>query len=281
MLKAGPGNLSKRQRRKKTPESSADGIRVDAPNAPVEGSDAGDASDLSWAFTSTEVSRLRSAANRHFTESKRLLERQPPETSAAERAARVAIQSIVHGFWRAEGTRLEEAQHRLMHRIGRWTRRTFGCHLELDGNQYFETCPIQMAHRRMGFSPAFVADRICSICDQDLSQCEHRRGRSYWVRGVPGPDGYCRVCHTTECKHRPDRLYRAQVISIVKEVTELVEVSVVNRPAQPSARPTRISVSSSDLRAALGPEFRVGVPVSCDLCLGDCWGFTELGSKSS
>jgi hypothetical protein len=216
---------------------------------------------------------------RRFTEAKRLakIARDGDGLSDAEVCARHAIDQVVRAFWWAEDTDLEDKQHELMHKIGRWTRRTFGCKLEFDGSTYFETCPIQMAHRRMGMSPAFVGTRICSICGEDLSECQHVRGRSYWVRGERNSDGRCRVCHETDCTHRPDRLYRATVGAIITNVTEVREVSLVSRPAQPEARLARVSVSTAGLARALGPEFHVGVPVSCDKCLGECWGFAELG----
>lgn len=31
-----------------------------------------------------------------------------------------------------------------------------------------------------------------------------------------------------------------------------------------------------DLVEALGPDFEVGMPVSCDKCLAGCWGFDQF-----
>jgi hypothetical protein len=44
---------------------------------------------------------------------------------------------------------------------------------------------------------------------------------------------------------------------------------------QPEARLTELPVSTADLRQAFGPEFNVGMPVSCDRCLGDCEGIDD------
>lgn len=197
----------------------------------------------------------------------------------AESEARLAIDQVVRAFWWAEDTDAEERQHRLMHEVGRWTRQTFGCQLDFDGTTYSESCPIEMAHRRMGFSPGFVGTRFCTICDQDLSECEHIRGRRYWVRGRSDAEGRCRVCHETKCDHRPDRLYATPVGAVIKEITEVREVSLVSRPAQPEARLLSVSVPTEALRRALGSKFRVGMDVSCDQCLGDCWGFSELDAN--
>lgn len=54
------------------------------------------------------------------------------------------------------------------------------------------------------------------------------------------------------------------------------EVSLVRQPANPEARFRSIPVSTENLSQALGSEFRPGIPVSCDKCLGRCWGFDEL-----
>lgn len=271
----------KKQRRRQASAPERNGIRVGAPGAPAENSDAGPAGDLSRAYLVKQVRGYRATALRQFAEAKRLVKiaRDPGRQSEAEAIARHAIDHAVRAFWWAEDTDLEERQHELVHEIGRWTRIRFGCHLEFDGTTYFETCPIQMAHRRMGMSPAFVGTRICTICGQDLSECEHVRGRSYWVRGERNSDGRCRVCHAADCRHRSDRLYRTGVGAIISNITEVREVSLVSRPAQPEARLTKISVSTEGLSRALGPAFRVGVRVSCDKCLGECWGFAELGES--
>jgi hypothetical protein len=120
----------------------------------------------------------------------------------------------------------------------------------------------------------FIANRICSICDEDLSECPHMRGRSYWVRG-PQPEEHCRICLKGKCRHRPDRLYRASVVSTIKEVEQIREISIVRRPAIPEARLTALPIPTPDLAAALGPDFKIGMPVSCDRCLAACPGIED------
>lgn len=271
----------KKQKRKRATTPDRNGIPAGVPGAPEENSDAGPAADLSRAYLVKQVSGYRATALRQFGEAKRLVKIAggPAERSGAEATARHAIDQAVRAFWWAEDSDLEERQHELMHKIGRWTRSQFGCQLEFDGTTYFETCPIQMAHRRMGMSAAFIGTRICTICGEDLSECEHVRGRSCWVRGERNSDGRCRVCCAADCEHRPDRLYRTSVGAIITNITEVREVSLVGRPAQPEARLTKISVSTEGLSRALGPEFHLGVRVSCDQCLGECWGFAELGES--
>jgi hypothetical protein len=57
---------------------------------------------------------------------------------------------------------------------------------------------------------------------------------------------------------------------------DIQEVSLVGRPLQPEARLLSISLPTDELRDHLGPDFVVGMPLSCDKCLSGCWGFTTL-----
>ncbi len=264
--------MSTRTSRRTRSSLAHGGIPINSPDAPEENSDAGSSADLHKRYIESQVRSYRGRANRNFARAQRLIGHR---RQASEREARQAIESVVNAFWWAEDTEMEDGQHALMHKIGRWTRRSFGCHLLVNDEGYHRTCPIDIAHIRAGFSIGFVADRICSLCGDDLSECSHLPGRSYWVRGGPQVISRCRVCGMESCNHRADRLYRAPVISIVKE-GELREVSLVPRPANPEARITRIAVTREDLREALGSSFWPGMRVTCDKCLGECPGFSSM-----
>jgi hypothetical protein len=249
-----------------------DGFPVGDPTSPREFDDAGPSDDLQRAYIARQIQRHRTAANQHFQRAQRMAGHQP---MLAESEARQAIDRAARAFWWAEDTEAEEDQHVLLHKVGKWTRRTFGCHFEFNGTEYRQICPIPIAHKRFGTSPGFVGTRSCSICDQDLSECPHIRGQSYWVRGRESETSECPVCNQSSCNHRPDRLYRAPVISTVTS-GEIREISIVRRPGQPEARFADLPVSTEKLAEALGPDFRPGIPVSCDLCLDSCPGFVEL-----
>ncbi len=250
-----------------------DGIPLDAPNAPEEGSDAGSDRDLRNDYRMSMIRGYRGQARRHLSKAKRLAGHSPRH---AEDEARTAVDRAARAFWWAEDSDLEEAQHELMHQIGRWTRRTFGCRLHFDGRQYSHRCPIRIAHKRIGNSPGFVAQRICTLCGDDLSECPHRRGRSYWIRGGAWENGPCRVCQNDRCRHSPTKLYRVSVGAVIRHVEELREISLVRRPVQPEARLTALPVRTTHLRQVLGTAFRVGMPVSCDACIGQCAGIEEV-----
>ena len=269
---------SKRQRHRRAERRTArradGGVPISEPGAPVEGSDAGDAADLHERHRRASQSRLRADVKRRFKMAKRLADHSP---AAAEAEARRAIGASARAFWHAEDSEFEDREHDLMHELGRWTRQTFGCSVSFDGKEYKQRCPIVIAHKRLGFSIAFVADRICSICGGDLSECPHLRRRAYWVRGGIGPSGQCPVCLSEEaCSHRNDHLYRVSVVSIIREIRELPSVSIVSRPAMPEARLTELRVSNESLARHFGSGFRPGIPLSCDECLAPCKGFEEF-----
>jgi hypothetical protein len=251
------------------------GVPVDSPSAPVEYSEAGDGADIHKSYVESMIRTYRAQANQHFTAARRLIGH---DRDNAEKEARKAIDSIVHAFWWAENSKAEEAQHQLMHRIGRWTRKNFNCQLRFDEEKYYRSCPIDISHTRVGMSIGFIANRICSLCGEDLSECAHLLGRAYWVHGGPDATGQCPVCNKESCRHSPDRLYRAQVISIVKSGT-IREVSLVRRPANPEARLLRIQVTRKDLAEEFGPSFVYGMTVSCNKCLGECPGFSDFGPE--
>ena len=124
----------------------------------------------------------------------------------------------------------------------------------------------------MGFSVGGKAKRICSLCGQDVSECEHDRRTAYMVPGGHKDLGWCRVCILkTDCGHSPTESYRVGVVAIITEL-ELTEISLVSKPAHPEARQRKVSISSSRLKESLGPEFHIGGPVSCDKCLLECQG---------
>ncbi|MER6925456.1 hypothetical protein [Streptomyces spiralis] len=254
-----------------------DEFRMGAAGAPAEGSDAGPAKDLIDAYMTSRVLSYRRQAKRSFEDAQRLAGK---DAGAAEEKAREALDASAKAFWWAEDSPLEERQHQLMHKIGKWKRKQLGCSIFFDGKGYAHRCPVVIAHKKMGFSVGFTATRICSICRKDLAsdECPHFRDRSYWIRGGADAYGPCRVCEQDPCKHRADTLYRARVVAIVSAHSNmsLHEVSIVRKPAQPEARLAEVPIDIDELASHLGPNFLPGVRLNCDQCLGKCPGFTEF-----
>lgn len=224
---------------------------------------------------------MRQSADAHLTSARRLLYRAKQGLKRAsndhdrQAAEDLARQSLLH-FARfldwVEDSERERDAHERMDRAGCWVRTSFGCDTEFKDGTYWITCPVRIAHTRMGFSIGGTARRVCSICGLDLSECPHDLHKSYLVPGGRGDLEWCRVCIFDEqCRHSPTQQYRVQVVSIIREM-DLEEVSIVGKPANPEARILRKSIDTKDLIEALGPDFEVGMPVSCDLCIGECGG---------
>jgi hypothetical protein len=161
---------------------------------------------------------------------------------------------------------------------GEWVRKTFGCHLAYESGTYHQRCPVAIAHKRIGMSVGFtVRRRICSICSDDWADCPHSPSELYDVPGGLDEAGRCQVCRKENCaRHLCGQTYRVPPIAIVMEVEDLQEISLVAKPAQPDARLTSLPISTESLRAALGPSFTPGAPVSCDRCLRPCEGIEEF-----
>lgn len=182
-------------------------------------------------------------------EFKRARYRRVVDTGDAEPTARSALGLARSAMdWLEDTDGFDEA-HDLLHEIGQFTREEFGCSVTIDEDGYWRDCPADLAHIRCGMSPGLVIGASeCSICHQDPAGCSHITGRIY--------DG--------------ERCHR-----IIIEIRDVLEVSLVARPAQPDARIQRVSVSTKDLHEALGGTWQPGMTVSCDKCHQPCWGFTR------
>ena len=240
-----------------------DWYAITNPRCPDDDSDAGDATEWMTERTERRVKAARRVARREFDAAKHWLHM---NRSKSEDHARRALRLGAEAYWYAEPTELAEREHRTLHAMGRWTLANFNCWLTFEDGHYSNSCPVSIAEVRLGFSPGFAARKMCSICDSDLSECPHIRGRLYWVRGTKHKNGRCRVCASESCKHRDDRLYRTCVIGVIKEVDVLREVSIVDVPAQPLARLVKRPVELADIAAAFGPGFAPGIDVGCTSC---------------
>lgn len=100
-----------------------------------------------------------------------------------------------------------ELAHQRLDQVGQMARANHpqGCRLRRDGTSYSMECPVALAHNRVGLSIGYILKRSsCSICGLDPEDCLHVTGDEY--------DG--EVCH---------RLI---------EEAEMLEVSLVGRPAR-------------------------------------------------
>jgi hypothetical protein len=154
-----------------------------------------------------------------------------------------------------EDTPLMDVAHQTLDECGQLARKHFadGCHLDYDHDGYHQSCPVALAHNRVGISPGMIVlESECSICHRDPEDelCFHVTGHDY--------EG-------------------ERCLKIIKQA-EIIEVSFVARPNLPDARIGRIGVPLDELRKALGKRFKPGDPVLCGRCLGECTGLVEVFS---
>jgi hypothetical protein len=235
-----------------------------------------DADGVSWVVEQGTAKRI--AAKRRFNDGIYVADLDPAEGEAIVRDALAMAASAL--YW-LEDTEYEEAAHQELHEYGLYARENFpaGCRLHWTGRGYEQRCPVAIAHKRFGFSIGFVGNRMCGICGEDVSECAHLPGQFYDKVAVRSLGETCSICGTVCNEHVPGRAYRIRATVLITDAT-LEEVSIVSKPAQPDARLTAIPVDTTRLRAQLGSEFRPGMTVNCDRCLGECDGFDRLDDSA-
>lgn len=221
------------------------------------------------------VNQLRVKARRTYGQSSLLLD--IGDASVREKAKQL-LAMAASAFWQAEGGELEDIAHTEMDEYGTWVRGNLGCSLAFERGEYRQTCPVAIAHKRVGLSMGYTArKRICAICSKDFADCEHFASRLYDVAGGAGAEGFCRVCGIADCvEHVEGEIYRTAPVYIVTEIARIHEVSLVRRPAQPHARLKSVPVDMEAIKRASGAGFKPGMPVSCNRCLRECDGIEEV-----
>lgn len=226
----------------------------------------------------TLIDRRTAEGGRLADEAEAMLAASPENRDEAAQVAVSALRSYRSALNWAEDTSREDEAHQQMDAAGRRKRLTFGCKVEYEDDNYLDTCPVSLGHVRVGFSVGGTAIRKCSLCAEDLSVCEHDPARTYLVPGGSALDGYCRVCMENDCdEHKTHLMYEAVPVAVITEMN-VDEVSLVARPAQPDARIEREGLSMEQLRVSLGDRFSPGVTLSCDKCLHDCDGLTQMNA---
>lgn len=199
------------------------------------------------------------------------------QESDAEPLARGALAEFAAAMNWLEDTPEFEVAHYRLDEAGRWIRETFGCWLAREGTSYTRTCPADIAHIRVGFSPGMKnVIRECSVCGQDPRSptCRHIKGRRYpAMRRLV--EGRCNLCGERTCGHVDGEPGDVDCFHWIVSA-EIDELSLVPRPADPMARIMKVSVPLSGLVATLGLQgWSPGQDVSCDLCLRPCGGVRE------
>ena len=190
--------------------------------------------------------QLLADGGRQFGRVARLVD-DPRDHGDLEGELRRALRTLRSAMNWLEDTEEFETAHQRLDAAGRLARESFpsGCRYLMKDGAYFQECPVALAHNRVGLSPGILVRKSeCSICHSDPEDCDHITGRTY--------DG-------------------ERCIRVITDA-EILEVSLVGRPASPDARLESVSVPADELQSRLGSQFVPGMPAPCDRCLGECRG---------
>ncbi|QQQ74794.1 hypothetical protein IOD16_27155 [Saccharothrix sp. 6-C] len=192
---------------------------------------------------------------------------------AAESAARNALDAAVSAYNFLEDHPLADIAHQHAHAVGEFVGGIFGCWIRMYDGVYWDECPATLMHHRWGFSPGYTSRRLCSICFEDIDDCPHLIGQKYEMIAARDDQGRCNCCGWTDCSHVPGQSVEVNPVAIHGDI-DLEEVSMVSRPRDPLARPTRISLDVEALGAVLDLDSSEGI-LRCYRCVNSCEGFID------
>jgi hypothetical protein len=203
-----------------------------------------------------------------------------PKRTEAEEVAREALASAVRAFNLLEDFPEADDAHRLVHELGMFVSRHFGCEIAFEDGFWRWSCPVVIAHLRLGQSVGFTAKRLCSICREGIlsQQCPHMPNETYRVT-VENAD-YC-PCGIEHCaEHQPGAVIDVAPTAIIDEA-DLEEISWVRRPRDPLARIHSISYTTQQILGLMGaPEIPSNAnALECFHCRQHCtglWGHETL-----
>ena len=139
----------------------------------------------------------------------------------------------------------------LLHQKGRLIHDCFNCKVRMEGQTYYEECPVILAHIPLGFSIGGTADVICSICGKDPWDCEHITEVKYNRIPAQKVSGLCNICLKEDCNHVIGDLYdNVEAIRLIVKC-ELDHVSLVDNPANPLARIHMYTLAAEEVRETL------------------------------
>ena len=201
--------------------------------------------------------------------------------SETERLARDALSSAVRAFNLLGDFPEADDAHRLIHELGMFVSRHFGCEIVLEDGLWRWSCPVIIAHLRFGQSAGFTAKRICSICREGImsERCPHMPNQHYKV--AVEDVAHC-PCGSEDCtKHQTGAVIDVRPTAIIDEA-DLEEISWVARPRDPLARIQTVSYTTEQISSLMGgveipPNVHV---IECFHCRQTCtglWDFETLG----
>lgn len=190
----------------------------------------------------------------------------------AEKVARQAVNHAVIAFNLLDDLELQCSAHILIHEIGMFISRHFGCTINQTADGWTLSCPVILSHFRMGMSPGFSATRHCSICGADFSECPHRPGELYEV--TVADTSRC-PCGVSGCQSHSVGEQLVLAPSGVVRTGKLQEISWVTRPRDPYARMNSITFSNAKMATITRSTVPDGAVAECFHCRQACTGLWD------
>lgn len=267
-------SASKKRRRQKTGDNDYI-LNLSSVTKHLIGSDAGSSKELDDKRIAAEINHRKRRSELCFKKAQKAYS--CSNTDASSAYMREALEYGAKAYWWSENTRYQDGLHDYIHKIAKWNHDKLGCFIEYEDGKYVQRCMIAYSHKRLGISPGMYGDKICSLCDEDLSICHHKTNRTYWVRGgTRNSRNECRICLKKKCNHDSRHLYRARVTAHF-ENSILEEVSLVKYPVQPEMRVvSEFTYSVTEMMRLTKYRLKPGERLVCQMCKGDCPGFDEL-----
>jgi hypothetical protein len=188
-----------------------------------------------------------------------------------ETSARSALAHAVHAFRDLAETQRADRAHHSLHRYGELVSGLYGCWMEWDAEEgiWYDTCPVRLAHIGDGFSIGFTCTRLCSICREDVSECEHLSILPYTIvaeRYVDDDDRVdrCSVCHEEACEHAVGSEYKVYQWQLMRNPM-MHEATITPTPREPRAR-----IGAMEMDPQPPPPRRPSERVTCTDCLLAC-----------
>jgi len=171
------------------------------------------------------------------------------QTMPGERSARRSLDLAVQAFhWLAETDDANLADGHL-HRVAPYVSLLFGCFHQWDPDDrcWYEVCQTRLAHTGLGQSVGFTTKMLCSICQDDPSECVHVGGVDYETHATR-IGGRCNICGAEQCGHDEGHIHRTSARPMWGD-PDLHEISVTATPRDPLARVTHLEIDPKIVRS--------------------------------
>jgi len=173
--------------------------------------------------------------------------------SESEKLFRKSLKKIREAIlWKPENN----DYRKFIHSIGLKIHDLFGCIIEPHQGRYMIICPVMLSHIKGGFSIGGFGTTICSICGENILNCEHVKGETYNGIIAKRHHGICNVCGKEKCEHQDGNTYdNVTVFGLITNMT-IDHISLVENPANPLCAIEMIGLPKSDILESLSENER-------------------------